>query len=74
MDPMGMLALHSISHADRLVGQPTSQTRMSQPIFAAIVGVGVTTVAQWEQGHKKPTRASARLLDVINRKGIEAIA
>jgi putative transcriptional regulator len=47
---------------------------MGQPIFAAIVGVGVTTVAQWEQGHKKPARASARLLDVINRKGIEAIA
>jgi putative transcriptional regulator len=43
---------------------------MSQPIFAAMVGVGASTVAQWEQ----PSGASARLLDVIDRKGIEAIA
>lgn len=51
-----------------------SRTRMSQPIFAAMIGVGVSTVAQWEQGNKKPGGSSARLLDVIDRKGIEAIA
>ena len=43
-------------------------------IFAVMVGVGASTVAQWEQGNKKPSGASARLLDVIDRKGIEAIA
>lgn len=51
-----------------------TRTRMSQPIFAAMLGVGVSTVAQWEQGNKKPGGSSARLLDVIDRKGIEAIA
>lgn len=50
------------------------RSRMSQPIFAAMVGVGASTVAQWEQGSKKPGGASARLLDVNDRKGIEAIA
>jgi putative transcriptional regulator len=69
-----MPALRSISRADRKVGQLMSQKRMSQPIFAAIAAVGVSTVAQWEQGHKKPSRASERLLDVIDRKGIEAIS
>ena len=49
-------------------------TRMSQPIFAVMVGVEASTVAQWEQGLKKPSGASARLLDVIDRKGIAAIA
>jgi putative transcriptional regulator len=49
-------------------------TRMSQPVFAVLMGVGASTVAQWEQGHKKPNGASARLLDVIDRKGVEAIA
>jgi putative transcriptional regulator len=39
-----------------------------------MIGVGVSTVAQWEQGNKKPGGSSARLLDVIDRKGIEAIA
>ena len=51
-----------------------SRTRMSQPVFAVMVGVGTSTVTQWEQGNKKPSGASARLLDVIDRKGIEAIA
>lgn len=51
-----------------------SQTHMSQPVFALLLGVGANTVAQWEQGHKKPSGPSARLLDVIDRKGVEAIA
>ena len=50
------------------------RTRMSQPIFAVMAGVGASTVAQWEQGNKKPSGASARLLDIIDRKGIDAIA
>ena len=50
-----------------------AKTRMSQPVFALFLNVGVTTVSQWEQGKKSPGGASARLLDVIDRKGIEAI-
>jgi|SRR6056297_988032 putative transcriptional regulator len=50
-----------------------SKTRMSQPVFAQFLNVGPTTVAQWEQGKKSPGGSSARLLDVIDRKGIEAI-
>jgi putative transcriptional regulator len=50
-----------------------NRTRMSQPVFAIMVGVGASTVAQWEQGNKQPSGASARLLDVIDRKGIDAI-
>ena len=41
-------------------------TRMSQPVFAVMVGVGASTVAQWEQGLKNPGGSSARLLDVID--------
>jgi len=51
-----------------------ARTRMSQPVFALLLGVGANTVAQWEQGNKKPGGSSARLLDVIDRKGVEAIA
>ena len=49
------------------------KSRMSQPVFAAVLNVGRNTVAQWEQGHKKPSGASVRLLDMIDRKGVEAI-
>lgn len=50
------------------------KTRMSQAVFAAVLNVGSSTVAQWEQGHRSPSGPSARLLDVIDRKGVEAIA
>lgn len=49
------------------------KTRMSQPVFAQFLNVGANTVAQWEQGIKSPSGPSARLLDLIDRKGIEAI-
>jgi len=46
---------------------------LSQGVFAAYLCVGVSTVQQWEQGHKKPIGSAARLLDVIDRKGLEAL-
>ena len=48
-------------------------TRMSQPVFAAVLNVGAHTVAQWEQGNRSPSGPSLRLLDLIRRKGVEAI-
>ncbi|NYS26385.1 helix-turn-helix domain-containing protein [Rhodobacteraceae bacterium 2376] len=50
------------------------KNRVSQPVFAKYLNVGPSTVSQWEQGKKKPSGPSARLLDVIARKGIQAIA
>ena len=71
MDALCLTKKRTFTAAD--VQRIRGRTRMSQPVFAAMVGVGASTVAQWEQGHKKPSGASARLLDVIDRKGIEAI-
>jgi putative transcriptional regulator len=48
-------------------------SRMSQPVFAAFLNVGRTTIAGWEQGRKKPAGSAVRLLDLIDRKGIDAI-
>lgn len=49
------------------------RSEVSLPYFAQAVGVGPATVEQWEQGLKRPTGASARLLDIIDRKGIDAV-
>jgi putative transcriptional regulator len=46
----------------------------SQAVFAAFLNVGKSTVAAWEQGTKKPSGAAARLLDIVERKGLDAIA
>ena len=47
--------------------------KMSQAVFAAVLNVGVTTVQQWEMGQKKPSGPSAKLLDLLDRKGIECL-
>ncbi len=46
--------------------------RLSQAALASIFNVSPSTVQKWEQGNKKPTGASKKLLDIIERKGIEA--
>lgn len=47
--------------------------RVSQPVFARYLNVTASTVAQWEQGAKRPGGASLRLLDVVRRKGLAVI-
>lgn len=48
--------------------------RVSQPVFAAYLNVTKSTVAQWEQGEKKPRSTSLKLLDLVDRKGLKALA
>ncbi|MCP4761797.1 MAG: helix-turn-helix domain-containing protein [archaeon] len=46
--------------------------KLSQAALASIFNISPSTVQKWEQGYKKPTGASRKLLDIIERKGIEA--
>jgi putative transcriptional regulator len=50
------------------------RARMSQAVFAAVLNTSVSTVQKWEIGEKRPSGPSHKLLDVIDRKGIEALA
>jgi putative transcriptional regulator len=49
------------------------QARMSQAVFARYLNLTVGYVSQLERGAKRPTGSALALLDVIRRKGIEAI-
>lgn len=46
--------------------------RLSQAALASIFNISPSTVQKWEQGNKKPAGASKKLLEIIERKGIEA--
>jgi len=48
--------------------------KVSQPVFAAYLNVSAATVKAWEQGAKRPTGASLKLLNLVERKGLEAVA
>jgi putative transcriptional regulator len=49
------------------------QARMSQAVFAHHLNVTVGYVSQLERGAKRPTGPALVLLNVIRRKGIQAI-
>jgi putative transcriptional regulator len=46
---------------------------MSQAVFAHLLNLTTDYVSKLERGEKRPTGAALALLNVIRRKGIEAI-
>jgi putative transcriptional regulator len=51
-----------------------ARSKMSQAVFAAVLNTSVSTVQKWEIGEKRPSGPSLKLLDVIERKGVSALA
>jgi len=50
-----------------------ARTRMSQAVFAAFLNTSVSTVQKWEIGEKKPSGPSLKLLNLIDKKGVDAL-
>ena len=50
------------------------KTRASQAVFAAYLNISPSTVQKWEVGGKKPNGPSLKLLNLVDRKGLEALA
>lgn len=46
---------------------------LSQAVLAAVLNTSLSTVRKWEIGDKKPSGPSLKLLDLIERKGLEAV-
>ena len=47
--------------------------KLSQAALASIFNISPSTVRKWEQGNKKPAGASKKLLNIMERKGLEAL-
>lgn len=50
-----------------------SRLKVSQSVLALYINTSAATVRAWEAGKKKPGGPSCKLLDILNRKGLEAI-
>jgi putative transcriptional regulator len=48
--------------------------KASQGVFAAYLNTSPSTVQKWEQGKKKPNGPSRKLLNMVDRKGLEVLA
>lgn len=46
---------------------------LSQAVLASVLNTSASTVRKWEVGDKRPSGPSQRLLDIIERKGLEVI-
>lgn len=47
--------------------------KLSQAVLASILNTSLSTVRQWEIGEKHPSGPSLKLLDLLDRKGLEAL-
>jgi putative transcriptional regulator len=48
--------------------------QVSQPVFARYLNVSKNIVSDWERGIKRPSGPALRLLHVIRKHGLDAIA
>jgi putative transcriptional regulator len=71
LDALCLPAKRPLKPAD--IRRIRAANHVSQAVFAVFLGIGKTTVQQWEQGQKKPGGPAQRLLDLIDRKGLEAL-
>jgi putative transcriptional regulator len=47
---------------------------VSQTVFAHYLNVTKESVSQWERGQKKPAGSALKLLSLVERRGLKAIA
>lgn len=85
LDRLGFINKRRMAELDLLCGlqvPPLSARRIkalrkelhvSQAVLAAILNTSVSTVQKWEVGEKKPSGPSLKLLNIIERKGLDAV-
>ena len=83
-----VLSAHDLGRIKALYSPPPAYTpervaqirikkaKMSQSVFAGFLNVTTSTVQKWESpaSGKLPAGAAAKLLQIIEKKGIEALA
>jgi putative transcriptional regulator len=48
--------------------------RVSQPVFARYLNTSESTIEKWETGAKRPSGMALKLLFVVEKHGLEALA
>ena len=74
MQKYDLLCLKPIQdyNADRIRAL-RKRLHLSQAVLASVLNTSTSTVRKWEIGDKRPSGPSQRLLDIIERKGLDAV-
>jgi putative transcriptional regulator len=70
-DQLGIPRLKEYSPAQ--IQRLRRQLQVSQTVFAAYLNTSRSTVQKWEQGQQKPTGLALKLLNLVERKGLEVL-
>jgi putative transcriptional regulator len=56
------------------IKQIREKQRVSQPVFARYLNTSESTVEKWESGAKKPSGMALKLLNIVEKHGLEVLA
>lgn len=88
LDQLGLIDQHALARIktlcfeepprftpERVASIRIHQARMSQSVFAKLLNVSLSTVQKWEApaADKHPSGAAAKLLHIIEKKGVGAL-
>ena len=74
MRKFDLLCINPVPEFDReRIRALRERYKLSQAVLASVLNTSVSTVRQWELGGKNPSGPSQKLLDLLERKGIEAL-
>jgi putative transcriptional regulator len=71
-DELCLTSVRLMSAAD--IRALRARERVSQAVFARYLNVTTGLISQWERGEKRPAGASLKLLNLVDRRGLAAIA
>lgn len=71
-DAMCLTPVESLTAAQ--IRRIRQREKASQAVFARYLNVTTGLVSQWERGEKHPRGASLKLLTLVAKKGLEAVA
>ncbi len=81
----GFIDIRRMRHYDALCLKPIpeyssedirslrNRYKLSQTVFAAVLNTSPSTVRQWEIGAKHPSGPSLKLLNLLDKKGLEVL-
>jgi putative transcriptional regulator len=67
------MCLEIPSYSGKKIRALRDRYKLSQAVLASLLNASLSTVRQWEIGAKHPAGPSAKLLNLLDRKGLEVL-
>jgi putative transcriptional regulator len=71
-DPLWLPSIEPLEPAD--IKRIRESAHVSQAVFARLLNTSLSTVQKWEIGQKKPAGTALKLLQLVQKRGLEVVA